>query len=84
MNCFGNIFQKNRRLMARMEGINKKLIMGTNIYILKLLNKLWKEYFLCYLKKNYFGGIKLDVIGFGLVIGTRNFFIRRLSSSRRT
>lgn len=44
MHCFGNIFYRKRRLMARMEGINKKLTMAGNNHLSKLLNKLWSEY----------------------------------------
>lgn len=43
-NCFGNLFQKKRRLMGRMERINKKLTMGGNSHLSKLLRKLWREY----------------------------------------
>lgn len=44
ISCFGNIFHKKRRLMARMEGINGKLSMGQQPYLSKLIRKLRKEY----------------------------------------
>lgn len=42
--CCGNIFHQKRRIMARMEGIDKKLEEGQNRGLEKLRTKLWQEY----------------------------------------
>lgn len=44
VSCFGNIFHRKHRLMARMEGVNKRLAVRNDGYLLKLLQKLWGKY----------------------------------------
>lgn len=43
-NCYRNLFHRKRRLLARLEGINKKLNMGRNRYLEKQQERLWREY----------------------------------------
>ncbi|KAJ1399697.1 putative Transposon TX1 [Sesbania bispinosa] len=41
---FGNIFQKKKRLLLRLQGIHSKLILGPNPFLSNLRTKLWEEY----------------------------------------
>lgn len=44
VNCYGHIIRRKKCIMARMEGINKRLVMGPNRCLSKLLQNLWKKY----------------------------------------
>lgn len=83
-NCFGNIFQKKRRLMARMEGVNRKLNMGANRYLSRLLQKLGKEYFLILLQEELFWRQKArcDWVRFG-DINTKFFHLAAIVRRKR-
>lgn len=41
---FGNIFQKKRRILSRLEGINKVLLSENNCRLEELWDKLWDDY----------------------------------------
>lgn len=41
---FGNIFQRKKRILSRLEGINKKLMEGETPRLLSIKGSLWQEY----------------------------------------
>jgi len=41
--CFGNIFHSKRRILAHLEGIDRRLINNANRGIQKLRCKLWQD-----------------------------------------
>lgn len=41
---YGNIFRKKKRLIGRMEGIDRKLMEGDNERLSNLKKELWTEY----------------------------------------
>ncbi|XP_057428997.1 uncharacterized protein LOC130722320 [Lotus japonicus] len=41
---FGDIFRTKKRLLARMEGIQKKIVQNPNPFLMKLRKRLWTDY----------------------------------------
>lgn len=84
INCYGNLFQRKRRIMARMDGINKRLAMTNNGYLSKLLQNLWNEYHSILEQENLFWRQKArcDWVKFG--DRNTNFFHSSTVIGRKT